>query len=130
MSFIRSFSFTFGTKALSLVLLLVMRILMARLLGPAGFGSFGVALNLITILSRWGSVGIAPATQLIIGKHPDLKNSVFTCTLILSLILGLINFLLIHFFADELVTWQLGENPSAQNIFRQIYPFMPVIILS
>ncbi|MCE7041965.1 lipopolysaccharide biosynthesis protein [Dyadobacter sp. CY312] len=130
MNFIRSFSFTFGTKVVSLILVLLSRVVLARLLGPTGLGSFGSALNLTTVISRWGSVGIAPATQFMSGKYQDSKNPILTYTVLLSLILGLGNMLVAHVFAEEIANWQFAESSSAQGIFRQLLPFLPIIILS
>jgi len=130
MNFIRSFSLMFGTKVISLILLLLSRVILARLLGPAGLGSFGSALNLTTIISRWGSAGIGPATQFMSGKYRDSKNSILTYAITVSLLLGVANILLIQMWGKEIAAWQFSENPPAQQIFRQLFPFLPIIILS
>jgi len=120
----------FGTKVISLILLLLSRVILARLLGPAGLGSFGSALNLTTIISRWGSAGIGPATQFMSGKYPDSKNTILTYATLFSLILGLVNIALVYAFGQKIAAWQFTENPSAEQIFNQLFPFLPIIILS
>ncbi len=130
MSFIRSFSITFASKAFSLILLLICRILTARLLGPSDLGVYGSALNLATILSRWGSMGTVPATQLIISQNPLSKNQILTFILLASWVLGIANILIIYAFQEIIMTWQFPGSLAAFKLFKKLYLFLPVILLS
>lgn len=130
MSFIRSFSITFATKAITLLLLLACRILTARLLGPAELGVFGAALNLTTLISRWGSLGTVPATQVMVAQNLNSKQALLTFTILSSTILGLLNILLVWLFEGQIIHWQFSNSGASSNVFRQLYPFFPIILLS
>ena len=130
MKFITSFYYTFGTKVISLFILLLSRILTARILGPAELGSLGNALNFTTIVSRWGSMGIAPATQFVSSKYPLQKNTVFFYAIFASVLLGIVNLIFLVYFKNEIPNWQFQSDMNAQWAYLKFIPFLPFIIVS
>jgi O-antigen/teichoic acid export membrane protein len=130
MNFLKSFSFTFLTKAFSIVVLLLCRILLARLLGPSELGSFGNALNLTTLFARWSSLGTVPATQFVAAKHAGYRYEILTITMVLSVILGISGLLFFYLLPTHIVIWQFGHDTFGKEIFEQLIPFLPIVILS
>jgi len=130
MKLLKSFCISLGTKILVLFILLISRTLTARMLGPENLGSVGNALNLTTIISRWGSLGIAPATQFTGSKYPDQRNVLLIYVIAISLFLGLLNFLILIYFKDEIFVWHFNFDRYDQNLFLRFIPWLPVVIMS
>ena len=130
MKFITSFYYTFGTKIISLFILLISRLLTARILGPADLGSIGNALNFTTIVSRWGSLGIGPATQFTNSKYPQQRNSLLVYIISSSVLLGIVNLIFLVNFQNEILNWQFKSDANAQLAYLSYIPFLPLIILS
>jgi O-antigen/teichoic acid export membrane protein len=130
MKFLRSFSYTFLTKLLSMVLLLISKVILARVLGPADLGSFGNALNLTTLIARWGSFGIVPATQFISGKYADSKKEILAIATASSLGLGILNMLLIYVFRSNISEWHFVDDQVGMHLFEQMTLCLPILLLS
>ena len=129
MKFIKILSLSFGTKILSLAILLISRILTARILSPADFGSVGNALNLITIITRWSSLGSGPATQFIASKYSSQRNSLLIYAIIFSVFTGITALLIFYYFKAEISSSQFKNDQSGAAFLRFI-PWLPVINLS
>ena len=125
-----SFLFSFGTKIFSLFILLIARVLTARILGPANLGSIGNALNLTTIISRWGSLGIAPAVQFTTSKYPKRRNVLLVYTITISATIGVLNWLVLIYFKKEISNWQFSSDDLGSYVFHRFLPWLPVIMLS
>ncbi|WP_221394521.1 oligosaccharide flippase family protein [Dyadobacter sp. NIV53] len=130
MKFITSFYYSLGTKIVSLLILLISRILTARILGPADLGSVGNALNFASIISRWGSLGIAPAIQFTNSKFPQQKNTLFIYAILSSVLIGIINLIFLLYFQNEILDWQFKSDTNAQLVYLRFFPFLPLIMLS
>ena len=130
MKFITSFYYSFGSKIISLIILLISRVLTSHILGPADLGSIGNALNFTTIVSRMGSLGIAPATQFTSSKYPLQKNTLFIYVIFSSVLTGILNFILLIYFEKEILDWQFHSDGNAQLAYRQFVPLLPINILS
>ena len=130
MNFIKTFFYTFGTKLLSILILLGSRLLTARMLGPADFGALTNALNFITIISRWGSLGIGPATQFTAAKYPEKKHTLFVYVILASILTGTLSFGLLNFFIKEIYTWQFREVKTTYFVYQKLIQFLPLVILS
>ena len=129
MKFIKILSLSFGVKILSLAILLISRILTAKILSPADFGSVGNALNLITIISRWGSLGSGPATQFAASKYSSKKNSLLIYAIIFSVFTGITALLIFYYFEAEISSSQF-KNDQSSTAFLRFIPWLPVINLS
>lgn len=130
MKFITSFYYSFGSKIISLIILLITRILTSVILGPADLGSIGNALNFTTIVSRMGSFGIAPATQFISSKYPLKKNTLFIYVIFSSILIGILNLILLIYFRKEILNWQFHSDSNAQSAYLQFISLLPLVILS
>jgi O-antigen/teichoic acid export membrane protein len=68
--------------------LLVARVAMARFMGPAEYGAFGIGLNCATVLYKTGTVGLVPATQYYGGKPQGERAGFFRTVLLLGLVVS------------------------------------------
>lgn len=130
MRFVRSLFKILGVKVFSLVILFVYRILAARILGPSDLGSVGAALNLTTIISKWGSLGIAPATQFVSSKFPVRSGLIAVYVFTASVIVGLIDWGLLIFYQNEILDWQFKADPNGRIFFTAFANMLPAIVLS
>ena len=129
MKFIKILFLSFGIKILSLSILLISRILTARILPPADFGSVGNALNLITIITRWSSLGAGPATQFTASKFSSKKNSLLIYAIIFSVFTGITGLLIFYYFKAEIFSSQF-KNDQNGYVFLRFISWLPVINLS
>ena len=130
MKLIKSFYFSFGTKILSLAILLISRILTARILNPSDFGSIGNALNFATIITRWGSMGIGPATQFTASKYSAQKNILLIYAILFSVFLGVSGLLIFFYFEVKILSWQFANDSNGRLVFLKFIPWLPIITLS
>jgi len=132
-SFFRSATLLGASQLINMVLTLVSRILLTRILGRDLFGEFGLALNNITVLSRIGSLGIAPASQYHAGKKQHPPEEVVPTAFWMSLVIGLGAFAVATlgkpWIYEGLFT---GEVPHDQAwlVFYHMLPFLPVVIVA
>lgn len=130
MQLINSIGRILGTKVLSLLLLLVLRVLTARLLGAADLGSIGNALNFSTIVCRWGTVGIAPATQFMTSKYASQRNMILTFVLVASIAISITNLVVLFYFEDKILEWQFASDHNGRSAYVKLIPWLPTIVLS
>jgi len=129
MRLLKSFLLTSICQMINLGAILVTRILMARTMGPAAYGGFGVGLNLTTVLYKLLSVGIVPATQFYGSKEISKDISFIKTILAVSLCVALAILLI----GIGVVPWLLSSYWQKQPIGYQVYTtfalFLPFIIL-
>ena len=130
MKMIHSFFYSVGTKLISLVIILIARILTARILGPSDLGSLGNALNFTTVVSRWGSLGIAPAIQFTSSKYPDNRTTLLVYAVAVSIVVGLLNLLLLIYFNSEIIDWQFSTDSNGRFAYSKFLPCIPLVTLS
>ena len=102
---------------------------MARFMGPAAYGGFGVGLNCATVIYKTGTAGIVPATQYYGGKPQGERAGFFRTVLLLSLAVSLLLALVAlaggrAFFASY---WE--NQPIGDQAFLVFAAFIPVLML-
>ena len=102
-------------------LLLLVQIVLARLLGPAGFGLFTLGQVVLQIISQVGTLGLVSGvirfgtTSWQLGRNPfsQMLRNVFSVTLVSSLIVGGGTFVLAQWIAVELL-----KRPELGNLLQ------------
>ncbi len=92
-------------------LLLIIQILLARLLGPSGFGLFSLGQVVLQIISQGGTLGLAtgairfgvPSWQLGLKPFSQFLRNVYFVTFVSSLVFGGGGFLLAPWLATEIL---------------------------
>lgn len=99
-------SITFGSRILQLALGIGTSVIIARVLGPQGKGTYSLAILLPSLLATLGNFGIPQASVFYVGKKKYLPGVIFANNIILSILLGIICFLIglmiILFFRSSL----------------------------
>jgi O-antigen/teichoic acid export membrane protein len=125
MRLFRGFVVTSASQVATLVAALITRVFMARLLGPAGYGGFGVAVNLVTVLSKALAFGALPATQYFASKGQESREDLLRTVLTLGAVLGVA----LTGFALLVLPRVGGFYFSQQPIAAAIYPLLALGIL-
>lgn len=87
MRFLGAFVSLVTSTTIAAGLILIERVLLAGILGPARFGAFGLALNAMTVLSRVLSLGLASATQYFASRGERPADTLQTC-LAIAVVVG------------------------------------------
>jgi O-antigen/teichoic acid export membrane protein len=114
-----------------LALALISKVIFARVLGPAEYGAFGVALSSILIVAQIVSIGMVPSAQFFASKHSVHRPTLIATASLVSLFVACVVVAL-----SVLVQWavfpSLSKQPpdiSWQVFFALAYSF-PIIIIS
>lgn len=118
-----------GSQLSNLILTFISRILLGRLLGTALYGQFGIALNAMTLASRCLSVGVAPATQVLVAKESDKGRAIGTSALF-GLLVSALATITVYVTVSPLEALFFKGHPVAFKSFLVLLPFLPVVILS
>jgi enterobacterial common antigen flippase len=102
---------------------------MARWLGAAQYGGFGVGLNAVTVLSKGLALGTVPATQYY-GSKRDYTRADFLVTVVL---LSLAISILIVVVALWVLPWAMStywlRQPTGYVVFCRMAPFIPFLVV-
>jgi O-antigen/teichoic acid export membrane protein len=104
--FLKNSFLTLSRQLLSIIIVLVTMIIIARYLGPKGQGSYSLIILLPKILVTFLNLGIGPSSVYYIGKKEIDLNSLFKTNIVSSLVLSaaayLIGLFVVLFFSDQL----------------------------
>lgn len=101
-----------ASQGLNLLGAIATRILLWRLLGPQAYGGVAISLNVVTVISRVFSFGLAPATQHFGSKLDSRRASVGVTALRLGIATGVL-LTLATYGCLPLLGSYLGDEPTA-----------------
>jgi O-antigen/teichoic acid export membrane protein len=87
-SFARGFLYTLATNALVLLFGVLASVVAARLLGPAAFGTYSLALLFAYMVGTFTNLGLAPATVFHVSRARHPLGEIVVNTITLSLLVG------------------------------------------
>jgi O-antigen/teichoic acid export membrane protein len=103
---------------------------MARTLGPAAYGGFGIGLNATTVLSKFFALGTVPATQYYASKktcgQSDFIKTVLLLTLAISAVVMLVSFGILPWALSSY--WQ--KQTTGYGVYLGLASFIPIIMLT
>lgn len=119
--------FLFTGNALSLIILAIGSIIVARLLGPDNYGLYSLSLVVPSILAGFTDFGISYALTRFSAKFraeskSDLVASILKSGLLFKLIIGILMSLICFIFSDTFATYIL--NRSGMSFLVRIASFM------
>lgn len=106
---------------------LVTSVLLARILGPVGFGVYGVVFTLVTWLQVMLAGGISGATTKVLTEHPDDQDTVEHTALTLLVSLGIILYFLGYAVSEPIA--RFFAIPSATFALRIAFLDVPLMAL-
>jgi O-antigen/teichoic acid export membrane protein len=121
----RGFLLTSASQVANLAAAVVTRVVMARLMGPAGYGGFGVGLNLVTVTSKVLAFGSAPAVQYNASKGQESRGDCLRTVLGLGMVLGTA----VAAFSVLVLPGFLGDYFNQQPVAASVYPFLALGVL-
>jgi len=86
--FVRRTAITFTTRVLNLVLGIAVSIIIARLLGPDGKGSYTMAALLPALIVTFGNLGIGPATVYYVARGRYPRQEILGNNIIFAFVIG------------------------------------------
>ncbi|MEX2283736.1 MAG: oligosaccharide flippase family protein [Gemmatimonadota bacterium] len=127
MGFFHNFLSLAKWNALNILVVFAQRIVLARLLGPAALGAFGIALNASTILSRWLSFGVGPSTQYFASKSVLRERNVLGTSLALTLVVAVLGSSIAYVASPFLKSTVFAQQPDGWQIFWRFLPYLPAM---
>lgn len=102
---------------------------MARFMGPAAYGGFGIGLNCATVIYKTGTAGIVPAIQYYGGKPQGERAGFFRTVLWLSLMVSALLALGAFVGAQTFFVSYWAKQPVGYQAFVVLAAFIPVLML-
>ncbi len=130
MTFARGASWLSGTQVLNLLIMLISRIVLARVLGAQALGAFSAATNAMSVSSRVLSLGTASATQVMASRRGLERGSVVGTSLVLAGGVSLLASAVLLSTLSYFQQWFFSGHPEGMSAMVVMAWYVPVIVLS
>ncbi len=129
MRLFRGFLVMSASQVATLGATLVSRVLMARLMGPVGYGGFGVGINLVAVLSKALAFGAPPAVQYYASKKQESREDFLRTVLGLALALSVALTGFAVLVLPRLAAFYFNQQPIAASMYPILaFGVFPIVL--